>query len=100
MAEREPLKYKPGDKLECFDMGQWFPCVILSVASYAGKSGPGYYASYDPVSDRCRSFWTNDRMLRERESAICPFCRAAIPTGAAAYRDHCLTHHGDGSGNF
>lgn len=67
--KRAPLKHAPGDKLECFDAGRWVPCVILSIATYVGKSGPGYYASYDPASDRCSSFWTNDRMLREREAS-------------------------------
>lgn len=60
------LAHKPGDRLEVFEYGAWKPCVILSVASYVGKSGPGYYAAYEPPSDRCSSFWTNDRVLRER----------------------------------
>jgi hypothetical protein len=64
------LKYTPGDKLECFDVnGRWVHCVIVSIATYVGKSGPGYYARYDPTRDGCRSFWTNDRMIRERETA-------------------------------
>lgn len=61
------LKHRPGDKLEVFERGSWVPCVILSIAGYAGKSGPGYYASYDPRRDSCSSFWCNDRVLRFRD---------------------------------
>lgn len=59
--------HKPGDRLEVFDSnGRWVPCVLTSLAGYAGKSGPGYYASYDPGNPQCTTFWTNDRMLRPR----------------------------------
>lgn len=67
-ADQNRLAHKPGDRLEVFERGEWVPCVILRVASYVGKSGPGYYASYDPPSDRCASFWCSDRALRGRSS--------------------------------
>lgn len=60
------LQHKPNDKLEVFDRGQWVPCTILSIASYIGRSGPGYYASYDPPRADCAEFWCNDRCLRHR----------------------------------
>lgn len=60
------LDHKPGDKLEVRAGSQWIPCIILSIATYVGKSGPGYYAGYDPASQSCASFWCNDRVLRRR----------------------------------
>jgi hypothetical protein len=64
------LQHKPNDHLECFQNGRWVPCIILKVASYVGKSGPGYYAAYDPPSESCDSFWVNDRMLRQRDPVV------------------------------
>lgn len=60
------LEHKPGNKLECFERGNWVPCVLIKVATYVGRSGPGYYAAYDPPNPNCASFWINDRMLRAR----------------------------------
>lgn len=61
------LQYKVGDKLEHYENGRWVPCVIIQIAQYVGKSGPGYYAAYDPPRISCSSFWTHDRALRLRD---------------------------------
>jgi hypothetical protein len=75
--------YRVGDKLECFDAGLWLPCIIQQIAPYVGKSGPGYYATYDPRDPSCGTFWVNDRMLRAR-------------TAAGPYRaEHGAIHHSD-----
>lgn len=63
------LQHKPGDRLEVFERGQYVPCVILSIAGYAGKSGSGYYAAYDPPRPECASFWVGDQHLRDRANA-------------------------------
>lgn len=65
----EKLKYSPGALLDVFENGRWVHCVILRIAEYVGKSGPGYYAAHDPPSPSCASFWCNDRMLRSRANA-------------------------------
>ena len=51
---------------------------------------------YDPP------LWITDagRAAVPPTARICPFCHAEIPPGPAAYREHCLAHHGDGSGSF
>ena len=61
---RKSLQYKPGDKLLKFERGNWVPCIIIKIASYVGKSGPGYYAAYDPPRESCSEFWTCDRFLK------------------------------------
>jgi hypothetical protein len=61
-----PLSHAIGDRLDVFEHGSWRPCVLIKLAEYVGKSGPGYYAAYDPPSPNCSSFWVNDRILRER----------------------------------
>jgi hypothetical protein len=62
-------KHKPGSRLEVFEHGRWVPCIILKVASYSGRSGPGYYAAYDPANPHCSEFWCHDRVLRARTQA-------------------------------
>ena len=59
-------KHTPGQKLEVFEHGRWLPCAILGPATYVGKSGPGYYAAYDPPRPDCASFWCHDGILRYR----------------------------------
>lgn len=66
---KAPLAHKPGSKLEVFENGRWVRCVLIRVADYVGKSGPGYYAAYDPPRASCSSFWCNDRVLRVRATA-------------------------------
>lgn len=60
------LQYKPGNKLEVFENGNWKPCVLIKIATYVGRGGPGYDAAYDPPNERCASFWCNDPVLRQR----------------------------------
>lgn len=60
--------HKPGDKLQAFDRGRWIDVVVIKFASYEGKSGPGYYVSYDPALSSCSTFWTCDQYLKPRNN--------------------------------
>jgi len=60
--------YNPGDILETFVRGEWHPCIVLKIAKYVGRSGPGYYAAPFPY-DPSREFWTCDRFLRVPSNA-------------------------------
>ena len=66
--EAEMANFKPGDKVFVSETpSRKVAAIIMREASYVGKSGPGYYASYDPPVAQCSSFWVHDRILELRQ---------------------------------
>jgi hypothetical protein len=64
--------YKVGDKIEARDpaTGYWRPAIVESIASYVGRSGPGYYILWDFGRRReqweSAGGWANERSMRPR----------------------------------
>lgn len=73
MSKKAPTNlYRPGDKVQIHDQGQWRDAVILSFAGYGG----GYQYQFDPLPKREHSWeslpssggWTCDTFCRSREA--------------------------------
>ena len=59
--------FKAGDKVWVKETPtKRVAAIILRLASYAGRSGQGYDAAYDPPRSTCSMFWTHDNYLEAR----------------------------------